>query len=103
MTQEEFTQKKLEGLKKLEAYSKIRILEDFERGLYAYFHTTQKSITINNKMPFTRKQVLAVIKEKYPDLKLKARYPRLVERHNYPEVKITPKKKYKILFWEVWI
>jgi hypothetical protein len=101
MTQEEFARKKSEGLKEREDYLKKKILEDFENGLYGYFNTTRKSITVDNRMLLTPKQVLAVIKEKYPDLKLKARYPIChLAGTIYSEVKIIPKKKVKILFWE---
>jgi hypothetical protein len=104
MTQEEFARKKSEGLKEREGYYKKKILEDFENGLYGYFNTTRKSITVDNRMLLTPKQVLAVIKEKYPDLKLKARYPICHFGCTIDsEVKIIPKEKVKILFWEVWI
>jgi len=104
MTQEEFTQKKLEGLEKLKAPYKKKILEDFENGLYGYFNTTRKSIDVDNRMLLTPKQVLAVIKEKYPDLKLKARYPICHFGCTIDsQIKIIPKEKMKILFWEVWI
>jgi hypothetical protein len=104
MTQKEFTEAKAKGLKELKAPYKKKILEDFENGLYGYFNTTRKSITVDNRMLLTPKQVLAVIKEKYPDLKLKARYPVCYFGYTiYSEVKIIPKKKVKILFWEVWI
>ncbi len=103
MTQEEFTQKKLEGLEKLKAPYKKKILEDFENGLYEYFNTTRKSITVDNRILLTPKQVLGIIKEKYPDLKLKARYPICHLGYTIDtEVKIIPKEKVKILFWEVW-
>jgi hypothetical protein len=104
MTQEEFARKKSEGLKEREGYHKKKILEDFENGLYGYFNTTRKSITVDNRMLLTPKQVLAIIKEKYPDLKLKARYPICQFGCTIDtEVKIIPKEKVKILFWEVWI
>ena len=103
MTQEEFARKKSEGLEKLKAPYKKEILEDFENELYGYFNTTKKSITVDNRMRLTPKQVLAIIKEKYPDLKLKARYPICHFGCTIDsEVKIIPKEKMKILFWEVW-
>jgi hypothetical protein len=104
MTQEEFTEAKAKGLKERENYYKKKILEDFENGLYGYFNTTRKSITVDNRMLLTPKQVLAIINEKYPDLKLKARYPICHFGCTIDsEVKIIPKEKVKILFWEVWI
>jgi hypothetical protein len=74
MTQKEFTEAKAKGLKEREIYYKNKILEDFEGELNQYFNTNRESITIDNKMPFTPKQVVAIINEKYPDLKLKAKY-----------------------------
>lgn len=107
MTQEEFTQKKSEGLKEREDYYKKEILKGFEGQLHQYFNTNRESITIINRRPFTPKQVVAIINEKYPDLKLKATYHIYHICHLagtiYSEVKIIPKKKVKILFWEVWI
>jgi len=104
MTQKEFTEAKAKGLKEREDYYKKKILKDFESALNQYFNTNRESIIISNKMPFIPKQVVAIINEKYPDLKLKAtdapcKYEGLMEW----KVKIIPKKKHKILFWEVWI
>ena len=105
MTQKEFTEAKAKGLKEREIYCKKEILKDFEGQLHQYFNTNRESITISNKMPFTPKQAVAIINEKYPDLKLKAWYP--IHRYfgyiDHSEIQITPKKKHKILFWEVWI
>ena len=103
MTQKEFTEAKAKGLNEREDYFKRKILEDFEGQLNQYFNTNRESITIDNKMPFTPKQVVAIINEKYPDLKLKARYPICHFGCTIDsEVKIIPKEKVKILFWEVW-
>jgi len=103
MTQKEFTEAKAKGLNEREDYFKRKILEDFEGQLNQYFNTNRESITIDNKMPFTPKQVVAIINEKYPDLKLKARYPVCYFGYTIDsEVKIIPKEKVKILFWEVW-
>jgi hypothetical protein len=104
MTQKEFTEPKAKRLKEREIYCKKEILKDFESALNQYFNTNRESIIIFNRMPFTPKQVVAIINEKYPDLKLKAtdapcKYEGLMEW----KVKIIPKKKHKILFWEVWI
>jgi len=72
MTQKEFTEAKAKGLKEREDYYKKKILKDFESALNQYFNTNRESIIISNKMPFIPKQVVAIINEKYPDLKLKA-------------------------------
>jgi hypothetical protein len=110
MTQKEFTEAKAKGLKEREIYYKKEILKDFESALNQYFNTNRESITISNRKPFTPKQVVAIINETYPDLKLKAtdvpcKHEGLMEYEGLIEwkIKIIPKKKHKILFWEVWI
>jgi hypothetical protein len=103
MTQQEFTQRKLEGLKQQEIDCKKKILQDFDGELDQYFNGDGKHILIDNPMLFSPKQMVEIIKEKYPDLKLNARHPVCHFGCTIDsKIKIFPKKKVTILFWQVW-
>ena len=101
MTQAEFLEKKQDGLKECKAYYVNEFLKEFDSDMAQYLRTRRHTIQVTINHHFSKKEALAIIASKYPDLKLRLR---IQWRNGYnTDYYFTPKRKYTIFGREVWI
>jgi len=99
MTQSEFLEKKQDGLKECKAYYTNEFLKEFDSDMAQYLRTRRHTIQVTINHHFSKKEALAIIASKYPDLKLRVKI-RVTSNIYYI---FTPKRKYTSFGREVWI
>ena len=95
------TDKSKDGLKEYKAYFTNEFLKEFDSEMAHYFKTRRYIIKVKINHHFSKKEALAIIASKYPDLKLRLR---IQWRNGYnTDYIFTPKIKFTIFGREVWI